>query len=76
MTTKEYFNNYWLQNKEKIKLQRREYAKSEEYKKLRQEQNKRYYLKKKELKEPLKIKDSYLKDKLHVDKEQPSDMFS
>jgi hypothetical protein len=50
MATKEYFNLYWQQNKEKIKLQRREYAKTEEYKKLRHEQNRRYYLKKKELK--------------------------
>ena len=48
--TKEYFSLYWQQNKDKIKLQRKEYAKTDEYKKLRQEQNKRYYLKKKELK--------------------------
>ena len=50
MATKEYFSLYWQQNKDKIKLQRKEYAKTDEYKKLRQEQNKRYYLKKKELK--------------------------
>jgi len=76
MTTKEYFNNYWVQNKEKIKLQRREYAKTEEYKKLRQEQNRRYNSKKKGgLKETISPP-SYSPDKPHVDKEQPSDMSS
>jgi hypothetical protein len=69
MTTKEYFNNYWQQNKEKIKLQRREYAKTEEYKKLRQEQNKRYNLKKKE-----RLSPSCSPNKPHSDKEPPSDM--